>query len=74
MLAAIPKHLLFQALTPTEAEMRDAIARVTRDLEDMRVKRGSEWEPHMETFQFSISVTDEGETVLRGTIGIERKD
>lgn len=57
---------------PTDSEVRDAIAKVTRDLEDMRRARtDGSWEA-TDQFAFNTNVTPEGEVVLRGSLIIER--
>lgn len=70
----IPRHLLGQVLVPTDAEMRDAIGRCTRDLENMRLSRGPTWEADISTLNFSTQLLDTGEVVLRGSVVIERAD
>ncbi len=59
-------------LQPNEREVRDALGRVTRSLEDMRLKRGSDWAGIDGSFGWRMQATDEGEVVLRGWLAIER--
>lgn len=62
---------------PSEAEMGEAVARLTRDLEDMRLARTdggtTGWEA-TDDFAFTLNVTGEGEVIVRGSLVIERKD
>lgn len=59
--------------TPTESEVRDAMGRLIRALEDMRRARGySEWTVEDGSFNPTVIVTAEGEVVLRGGIIITR--
>lgn len=63
------------AYQPTESEVRDAVGRLTKDLEEMRQQRtagGAEWEPV--ELNYGVNVTHEGEVVLRGSLIIERPD
>lgn len=63
--------------TPTEDDMRDALARLVRDLEEMRQARtagGAEWTVEDESFAPTVNVTAEGEVILRGGIIITRPD
>lgn len=65
------------ALTPTDAEMRDALAQLVRDLDDMRAARtaGEEgWTVVDGSFAPTVNTTAEGEVILRGGIIIERPD
>ena len=57
---------------PTESEMRDAIARLVRDLEDMRIARGG-WDL-VEIVPFRTVVAEDGSIVLRGGLIIRRLD
>jgi hypothetical protein len=60
---------------PTETEVRDAMGRLIRGLEEMRLARGySEWTVQDGSFAPNVVVTAEGEVVLRGGIIIERPD
>jgi len=61
------------ASMPSESETRDAIAKVTRELEDMRIARGEGWTATDE-YTFTPFVTPEGEVGLRGALIIERRD
>lgn len=65
------------AYQPNDAEMRDALARLIRELEDMRQQRtagGAEWTVEEGSFDPHVNVTAEGEVVLRGGIIIARPD
>ena len=58
-IAHIPVDQRIRILMPTDSEVRDAIGRCTRDLEQMRQTRGSSWTPKDGTF--AVSFTPEGE-------------
>lgn len=65
------------AHVPTDTEMRDALAQLVRDLEDMRLARtagGEEWTVVDGSFAPTVNTTAEGEVILRGGIIIERPD
>ncbi len=73
--AAILGGTALTAYQPTDSDMRDAIGRLTKALEDMRLERvagGAEWEAV--DLGYGINVTHEGEVVLRGNLTIERRD
>lgn len=66
---------------PTEAQVKDAMGRLTRELNDMALARGQGWE--VEDLNPSEMFTPEGgwflmddgaDLVLRGTITIRRPD
>ena len=62
---------------PTDKEMREALARLIRDLEDMRIARTAGeagWAVMEGSFAPQVITTAEGEVVLRGGIVIERAD
>jgi hypothetical protein len=68
---------MLTASVPTEAEVRDALARVTRDLDEMYIARGEGWE--VESFGFPepgqeprLVTTPDGAIALRGTVIIRR--
>ena len=71
-IVSIPVDQRIRILMPTDSEVRDAIARCTRDLEQMRQTRGTSWTALDGTF--AVSFTPEGEVVLRGQLIIERLD
>lgn len=71
-MAAILGGSALTAYQPTDSEVRDAIGRVTRDLEEMRLARTDGSWTATEEFGFNINVTHEGEVVLRGSLVIER--
>lgn len=88
LVKAVPKPAPIEGLTgtlpgmsltatmPTETEVRDALARVCRSLEDMRQKRGEGWEPGEFGFPEPgqpprLQKTRDG-YYLRGTLVIER--
>ena len=75
--AAILGGSPLKAYQPTDAEIRDAMARCTRELDDMVLARtagGAAWEPDMASLSYDVSVTAEGEVALRGSVIIERPD
>jgi hypothetical protein len=63
---------------PTESEVRDALSRVVRSLEDMRQKRGEGWEPgefgFPEPGQPPRLLRTRDGYYLRGTLVIGRAD
>lgn len=77
-LAAILAGQSATAHIPTEAEMRDALARLVRDLDQMVLARTdggtTGWAVVDGSFDPQVNVTHEGEVVLRGGIIIERPD
>lgn len=73
-LAAIIGGSPLKAYQPTESEVRDAMGRVSRDLEEMRLARTDGSWNATDVFEFAVNVTHEGEVALRGTLVIERAD
>lgn len=60
---------------PTETQVRDAIARLVKSLDNMRISRGySDWTVEDGSFNPTVVVTAEHEVVLRGGIIITRAD
>lgn len=64
------------ARLPSEEAVADALRRLTRDLEDMRIARtagGEEWVGGDFTFRI-VEHADDGSQELRGFLEIERAD
>jgi len=62
-----------RAYMPTQSEVRDAMLRVIRELEDMRVARGySDWATG--GFDINLQNNSDGSCSLRGNLVIERAD
>jgi hypothetical protein len=75
-LAALAGNTL-TAQMPTDSEMREALAKLLRELEDMRLARtagGAEWTVEEGSFAPHPQITPEGEVLLRGGIIITRPD
>lgn len=75
--AAALAGTVLTAYVPTHAEMMDAVAKVKRELEDLKVAKGySDWTEDWEADESGLRpfTTAEGEVGVRGYLVVTRAD